>query len=529
VISVTPITSKTKGTITTLTLQATDNIAVSAVKINYRPIGSSTFTPADLTKGTGNNFSVTLQESWFDAMGMEYFITATDNTPNTSRSPVSGSYYAYLTDPEVNVPIKSFGSQVTNYRIISFPYTTGNNAVTSLFDELGTYSNTKWRMARYNNPTDVFQEYPDVFTSVERGRGYWFIVKNTTEIKVGPVDAPKDNRASLYQMTLNPGWNLIGNPYPMDINWSDVLALNNNPAIGQLQVYTGGWSNATTLEAFQGGFVNLSGAANVMIKVPFKGQTTEGGRIKFHELTSDISKQEWKVDLHIFQSDTYNKIGGFGMSPVASDQKDENDAFNPPRFINSPEINFEKSSSDFLPAMDMVTTQNNFEWKFYSEGETGIVTTLKWNEELGNHNKELFLFDELNLKVVDMKSTSGYSFEQVSKKMPFNIFFGDNVREKISPEKILIASPYPNPVLKTEEVNIQLALPESSQTYYVEIEIIDEVGRVIRQQNASLDFGLHKIRIKGTDEAWTPGMNFYRVRISNGMINQSFYGKLIIR
>jgi hypothetical protein len=113
--------------------------------------------------------------------------------------------------------------------------------------------------------------------------------------------------------------------------------------------------------------------------------------------------------------------------------------------------------------------------------------------------------------------------------MSFKIFFGDNIREKISPDKVLIASPYPNPFLNAEEVNLQLALPESMNRYRFEIERLDEVGRVISRQSVLLNSGLHKIKIKGSDEEWIYGINFYRIRVSNGVLNESFHGKLIIR
>lgn len=524
----TPNQELNAGSTDNLAVQITDINPIPIARIHYRPIGGDSFQEADLTRVSLGNYTAQVQPSWSDDMGMEYFFTATDaaTNPNQSRSPTTGSYYAYMKNASTAFPVSSFGSSVANYRIVALPYSPASNTISSLFDELGEYSNTKWRMATYRNTTDDFAEYPADFTTLERGKGYWLIIKNTVDIGLGETLAPKENRGVLYQMTLKPGWNMMGNPYPVSINWNDVLSLNNDLLISGLQVYNGGWANATDLPAFQGGFVNYSGTADLNIKIPFKGQTSEGGRVSFTNIGSDLGADEWKVDLHIFQSATFNKVGGFGMTPLASNGRDFFDVLNPPRFVNSPEIIFDKEAAGFSPACDMVRTNKEGNWKFYVHGNPGEPSVLQWTDDLGENNNDLFLLDETNLEVIDMKRVNNYSFIQHNEMMDFKIFFGEGIKDKVSPDRTIISVPYPNPALAGQPVAFRIALPESEQQYIINLKLYDMSGKTVNQESYVRTSGIHQIEFK---KDLSIGLYLFNMLITNGTVNDCINGKLVVR
>ncbi|MGE0589422.1 MAG: FG-GAP-like repeat-containing protein [Cyclobacteriaceae bacterium] len=150
---------------TTFTVTATDNSDVSTVVMTYRGMTSKTTGTLNGTK-TGNDWTFTVSESIFDAMGLEYFFTAKDPSDNETRSPSDATQY-YRTrfnlpagsEPQLSV-VGSNGN-VTGYRIISIPYELANNGIGENFEELGGADPKKFRFIRYHEtPSPGWDEYP---------------------------------------------------------------------------------------------------------------------------------------------------------------------------------------------------------------------------------------------------------------------------------------------------------------------------------------------------------------------------------
>jgi len=516
-----------KQALPTFSTVITDNISVTSAKIFYRKISDQTWSSSNLTKN-GNSYSVPIQSNWFDAMGMEYYFEASDARPNIKRDPSIGSYFAYLSSSEETIPSErfGFGTQTVDYKIISFPYETSNNSVTSLFNEFGSFSNTKWRMASYNNASDSFIEYP-AFTSLSRGTGYWILVKTPIDVTIGPVDSPEENRSNLFEMTLKPGWNLIGNPYPVSIDWSDVRAFNNNTSLGEIKVYNRGFTNGDIINAYQGGFVFLDGDSDVDIKIPFVGQLSESTR-KSELFSNDIDEDKWLINLTLEQSGVRYQLGGFGMHPNASFKADQFDDYNPPSFLNSPEINFphpEHKLGNFC--RDVLPLHNEAIWSFTVKGEVGRKMNVSWNPFLFTNNRELYLFDEQNLNVIDLKTLSNYDFT-LFENHSFKVYFGESIREKIVSNSISLLPPFPNPISKHDKLTFKVALPENNILNSVDIRILTSAGISVGSLSKKLSSGIHEVTIDINKDNVTSGIYYYRVGVetSNGI--KIFTGKLII-
>lgn len=505
------------GNLPDIQLQIEDYNPIPHAMIHYRPIAGDVFQTADLLRKTVGEYSFQVESSMHDAMGMEYYFTAEDAAPvpNASRSPAEGSYYAYATNPSVAVPITSFGDQLTNYRIVSVPYSPANNTVVALFDELGEYKNTRWRMATYVNASDTFIEYPGEFTTLERGRGYWMIVKNTTEIAIGPVDAPRENRANLYALTLKPGWNMIGNPYPVVIGWDDVQTLNDDPGIGQLHVYNGGWDNTSNLAAFQGGFINYTGTSERSVKIPFKGQTMEGGRVGDRD-----ERSVWSATLEVYQQGTYSKLGGFGMHPDARIGDDMFDDFNPPRFIDSPEISFSDGK-----CKEMVPAADEYVWDFEASGAAGQPTTLEWNVKGDTQERDLYLFDKETLAVINMETEHGYSFASGATAKSFKVYYGTDVLKNIFSDGISFGTIYPNPMSAGDRARLRMALPRQDQSYSISFELNSANGKKMISADLIASPGVSEMELPDVSQL-SNGIYFYRIVVAGD--SRVVNGKLLV-
>jgi hypothetical protein len=514
----------------------TDNVSVDSVQVFYRGISKPVFKKVSMQGpgGLGGNYSITVQPDWYDSLGMEYYFAARDKAGNKAVGPRS---FIQLITPSITLPALPSGSSQSDYRIIAFPYQLTDNKVTSVYNNVPWSDNTKaglwWWNPNLNSGAGDYDQYGASTTlqTIDPGKGYWAITSSPVSPTLSNVPAPKYNQSNLYTMTLKPNWNEVGNPYPVSISWDDVIAYNqaNNPGalFGPLTVYDGNGykvaSGDNLLPAFEGGFVKSLSSSDITILIPFPGQTNTAERIA--SIHSDISEQDWNVFLHISQNERTNQLGGFGMHRLAQSGIDRFDNFNPPGFLNIPEVNF--INTDFPTVSfsnDMVQSQEDYTWTFIPEGKKGSTARLTWNAELNtNSSKQLFLLDEEQLSVTDMSGINQYDFVLTTSSR-FRIFYGTNVR--ITSSRVVASSPFPNPLIGDGKTTINLALPESGSDYSINLLVYNAQGGVIGSANKRLAPGIHPLEFT-LPASLGEGIYIYRLAIANEKISSIHTGKIV--
>jgi len=525
----------TKGTVRKVDLTVTDNKALptNKTKIYYRgiskiatePFATATFSVVSGGGTVSTSFTLDAQENWYDEMGLELYFEAEDASGNIQRAPATAGTYLYsYIDYQSSAPALpssriSIGGKANNYRIISVPFDLQDNQIPTVLNELGATDISLWRMFTYAGD-NKFTENPQTFA---RGTGYWINVKNNPgEIKIEGASTPANNRTSFYSMNLNPGWNQIGNPYPVSISWNDTR-VGNESTIGKVKVFDGAsYSDGNVLEAYQGGFVFVQGAAPISVKVRFNGITT-GGRIATEETSLDLSKPNWALPLTVKSNEIANSIGGIGMNEKAKMGWDQYDDRNPPRFLDYAELSFRKTNTDVTDlARDIISTQDEYIWEFsvLAEGNTNLT----WAHELISGDKDLLLFDLTSQRVIDMKATGTYLLNP-KEGNNFRIYFGNNLHDLIKPTAIVLGKAFPNPA--QNETNIAFTLPESQSTYQVQLEVYNSVG----QREAILANGTFYEGFYSTNwntENNNNGLYFYRLTVSTNGIKKTLTEKIII-
>lgn len=535
IVAPTSAVTLSQGASNTFSVTVTDNIAVAAVKINYKTITApvASVASAPMTAGTANAFSVAVQSSWFDAMGVEYFFTATDKAGNSARIPAAANTFlrTQLTTPSLTLPQIPFGNVKENYRMVAFPYDLGSdaaNAVSAIYNGISLDDDSKARMYNYDPGTKNYLEFKTGgFAKIERGKSYWIQTKDQKSVSVSNVTAPPDHRASLFKVTLKPGWNQVGNPYPVNISWSDVQTFNNNnPNIGKLNVFTGAFTESNVLSPFLGGFVKNPGGSDIQVTIPFQGQTVLGGRQERSPGT-DISQEEWNVLLGISQQGPENRLGGFGMHPLSQAGPDRYDNYNPPRFLVMPEVNFSHAEIPGLTfSNDMVATANRYQWKLVPFGENEETSLLTWSHDINTSGQELFLFDEQRLTLTDMLSTDQYSFTQ-QKDSRFSIYYGHDVMGDIRPEEPGASAPYPNPLTNDRTTTWMVAVPQSSSEARIGLQVFNGTGAAIAMDNKTCQPGLHEMKYSA-EVNQSSGMYYYRLVIGTDKYSKVYTGKIIV-
>jgi hypothetical protein len=378
-----------------------------------------------------------------------------------------------------------------------------------------------FRLFRYG--AGAYQEYPDDFTTLERGRGYFFISKSSLSINMGNQIAPSNHRSDLEQIALQTGWNLIGNPYPVMINWGNVKTLNGFTT-DAIRWNGSGWVPVGDILPFQGVFVFVNTATNLTI--PFHGQTAPGGRTE-DEFSTNLADANWLVKLNLRQGEIDNSLNGVGMHPEASVETDRFDFYHPPRFANYAELHFPHPQHMLGAfARDVVPTTDEFVWRFTAEASLDDEAELYWNNtEFGNNDIELFLYDVRNNKVVNMREEDRYAFSPGQSK-EFKVYYGVDIREKIGPDQIEVFAPYPNPFGLKEPVKFAIGLPEGMPRYAVEMVIRNSMGQSVFNYADDLTPGVHTVSWDGRQPGGdTPPQGFYVYTVKAG--NRNFTGKIL--
>ncbi len=501
----------------TVQVTITDAVGVTQAQILYRPITTeANFTTLVLTRSTGDIFEGSLPSSAYNPIGIEFYITASDAAGNIARSPVNGSHYAYITFPEGKKTTLAnalpAGSTAEDYRIISVPFSASDNSVDAvLVPAIGERDSKVWRLLTLNSEQSGWDEYPKDFTNLIPGIGYWIIYKNGGAISLNVDSSPNVNRENLFSMTLAPGWNQIGNPYPFPMVWSEVLSANGDPpGLRAPKVYkAGAYNDVEVIATTEGAFVHNLSPSSVTLNIPLV-TSASGGRIK--SISSDLGEREWIVPILLKCGPIETNIGGVGMSESANISIDDLDDFNPPSFQNTLQMEFPHPEHKIkFVARDVVDTRENYTWNFKVNTNTTQTTEFSWdNEAFGNNSRELFLFDVSLQKPVNMRQTGRYIFDpKVSGS--FRIYFGEDLEEKIKPDFVLLGDAYPSP--SAGQTTIPFALPDQSNVYHVKLEVYDMLGKKISTlHHGDLTPGFH--RVAWDAENMNEGIYLYRLSVS---------------
>ncbi|MEX2234986.1 MAG: FG-GAP-like repeat-containing protein [Cyclobacteriaceae bacterium] len=536
-ITFTPPASQAKGFGTVSpTITVTDNIGVNTVVLSIRKISGSSYTEVAATPVAANSYSVTLSEgTHFDAIGAEFFITATDLAGNSKRDPADPNathkVYISYSAAQAAIPTSSLGLGGTKagWKVFAIPFeiSSPNNGFTAIFNELSSKTNkTDYRLITYGTLTK-WSEYPEAFSTLSRGVGYFINIK-TDPGAIGLFDltAPSNHRSNLYQMNLKVGWNMVGNPYLTPISWDDVSALNGlSAAEAQLKTYSStGYSNDQTLGPYEGGFVNITTAKTILI--PFQGQTSSGGRRGVPSLGDDISAESWALPMTIRQEGLIYNLGGIGMAPEANHGIDNFDDLTPPRFFDYLEMNFdhpEHVAKRFT--REIVPTQQNYTWEFTVNSNLEGMAELTWNNApLMSSGKDLFLLDVSSQQLVDMKIKGSYRFDP-KEASKFRIFYGENLN--IAPERVQLGKAFPNPT--NGVTTIGFSLPETGGIdQWVTIDLIDALGRTVGTiKQGQFVPGYHEAAFDAKE--MVNGFYTYRLIVKNRGGQTTEVNKLIIK
>jgi hypothetical protein len=424
-----------------------------------------------------------------DPVGIIYHINIKDYSDREQTISAKVANFQYgADDPEQKITLVG-GTNVSDYRIISVPLRLSDPGPANVFDELGAYDKTKWRLFDWkpgSNTTGSYREYTNGLNSIQPGKGYWLITRTGSVVNPGigtTVSLTGSPPNDLYTtITLEPGWNLVGNPYNFTLSWSKVASYAENASanMGPLYLFSSGTlSVGTNLASHSGGFIENLGTSNITLKIP-ASKALSGGRVASPE-PIDLAAHQWQIPLSLTDGELSNQTGGIGMHKQATlTGRDQFDGVSVPLLagFGIPELVFKHRESDTDFCLEIVPTTDNYEWEFQVVNRSENQLRLEWDPSLLEEgSKELHLFDPATLDMKDMRTNSYYLVPSSSKSL--RILFGERsfIRERKDELLPLFGQPYPNPA--AGEVFVPFHIGENKGEVNIAIQVYDGLGRYV--------------------------------------------------
>ncbi len=444
--------------------------------VDYYPVNSTRSGYGDMVNSSGNTWSYSIPADYVTEQGVEYTITAYDVAGNSTVTSFKQVRVIYA-DKGLLIPY-SAGSDVTKYRIISIPLDLTKKSVSDVFgDNLGDYDKSKYRLFRYQN--GGLSELTGS-SSIEIGKGYWFISTQNPNIDTGPgLTADVGEGKDRFSLPIVQGWNQIGNPFNFALKWSDISGHTDNAdlTLGDYISYNGSFSKQTNIDKFGGGFVMVQNVGDGKLVFPHVAFSRRDlpPPVNFEQtLNSDI----WAVNLTLKSGGQVNDMGGFGMHPDALEANDRYDGFTVPRFMDYLELNFNKKFVGSSFNRDIVATSINHMWEFEVASNLGDqVGQLAWdNTYFGSSDRQLVLWDVAAQRAIDMKAENQYTFDMKTTST-FRVYFGDEkfVKAETSPLRAVFHSVSPVPA--DGNVTFEFSLPETGGEQATQLAVYDMTGR----------------------------------------------------
>jgi hypothetical protein len=409
------------------------------------------------------------------------------------------------------------------YELISIPYTFQDSSILALFRDLGDYNSYLWRMFGKYSRKDGYKEFPKDFTRIVRGEGYWLITKEKKKVSLGSTSISGNEED--FEIKVNPGYTMIGNPFPYRVSWKNSAREDSVEKV--LWSYNSGVydTTSTVMEPFKGYWVFNRGSRPKIIRINSTPvTTTESIPKKGFGFVSQFPS-EWKMQVSLSSKEKSDPLNFIGVLKTAKDGWDDDDFVKPP-----------VSPSDYV-SLSFKNMNENLSADYRTinnEGQSWDFTAIssKPNEpmhiktELGGDfppHFQFFLLDLKSERMYNLKSLTEYDFvlQKNENSRQFRIVAGtDKFLEKNSngipviPVEYSLSQNFPNPF--NPETTIKYSISNSSN---VTLEIFNILAQKVRTLvNKYQGIGSYSITWNGKDNNGilvASGIYYYQIHANN--------------
>lgn len=509
---------RTAGEALDVSFKVTGGLNQYTITLRYKGITAQSFTESTLQQDN-ELYSFTFSPDELDDIGLEFEILVNDGEEQLT-SVNNFIYWNNIVDEIPNLNLQD------NWQMFSIPYLLEDDLIDAIFDEMAQFKYGRdWRLMHYNGNSNL--DAGSGISRIEPGLGYWFYTSENVNIDIGDGSV---NTSTPFQLDLRQGWNQIGNPYNVTLNWNSVLNANGVSSQVQLPVLynpdANGYDETTTINPFEGAFVWSD--QEVSVDISLVDNISTARTATFADSGDDIDAAHWRLELMLEAAEIMKSRAGLGMSPRAQAGKDSYDRMSLPRLSRFADIKTVHEEY-FYPwfRTDILPTADEASWLFYIETSRDIdQVTLSWKQEaIKGKSHKLWLIDELNSRVIDMSVQNSIIITVTGSRMPISIHFTDDI-SKPTPYMLQVGEIYPNPS-HSGNISFDLSIPEKKDNCHVVADLYNINGTLVKSlQSGTLSSGHHQITGKLDNPA--SGVYYLSITVDHDTQN-SITKKLIIR
>jgi len=371
-------------------------------------------------------------------------------------------------------------------------------------------------------PYNTFSDF-----HLQPGNGIWFLSKIAWEIEPQNVESVPLSPGGTYTIPLHDGWNILSNPFDIDLEWEDVSKWN---GLSQtLWSWDGSYNEATEFQssAKEGQAYYYFNAENESsLDLPYPGLANP-----FFSKAYNSAELE-TLSITAKNEQAFSSRIRVGRSTTAGVETDKHDQFAPPSHFSSLELvvsgtepaeQVQPLAQDIQPGQEEIY---RFDLVLTSENQDPIHLLID----------DLDAFESEAITLVNLFDATTYNLHERNsiwltpekEQTPFTLFIGahDKVQEainKIDPLFQSLKQNYPNPVQSSTTIEFSLPDPQ-----HATLSIYDAMGRLVKViLDRDLDSGLHRVEWHGDSQNQQPlanGIYFYRLRTDGN----TFHRKLVL-
>ena len=504
-----PIDRINENTTATIQFQVEDNAGINTF-FYYKPAGKTVYLDtllngSSLKIGSNYTYSYSIQLLQADDRGIDYYIYVDDGV-HEKYYPDGLSYIPHIrrdySQKLVTFDLPGFNPNVTNqnfFRMISFPYEINNNGSVDyvLARFLGSSDNKNWRVFRWNN-NQYYEHSKDMnFTLFKPGQACWIITDGGTANRFRTefrIDAGSSIPASQsYSISVNGGWNQIGNPFNFPVSWDSVLAENNFNPPPTLYEYDGaGYQPRIEMLPQKGYFVKIPGSGSLSLIIPAVDNTSGSLKTSLSKIEKKlVTREAWQFNFKVQSGELYDALNTFGIGRQTEVESELPYIGN---FIKSTFISDNRTQSELMSEIKASNLQGDYLWNFEVEsnlnGEEAIIDLSSLSELSAFYNYALIDRTSHFYFIPSAENQYLFRFEINSEKDThhFSLLVGSQeyIEKSIRGLSILsnqlhLAQNIPNPF--NPETNLSFILPAkngTSQSYPVSLNIYSPEGTLVR-------------------------------------------------
>ena len=431
--------------------------------------------------------------------------------------------FTFKNDVPVQLPKKTPNE---NYIAFTIPFNLSNFQITTVLKDLGSIDPSRWRLFKWSVKTGKYIEFPNLdFIYFNRGDGYWLITKGEKTVNFGV--AQQTSETDFYPIMLQPGYNLVGNPFPYKVSWKNSIRSEN------IEKKIWSWSgtkfisDTNYMDPFAAYYIKNNSQSQESIQINPLNLDFVAPKINFQ--TNNLNQNEWKVKIKASSQFALDEENFIGILNGAKKNWDTFETSEPPTspsnylsiYFNREDWN--KNNPKYSTDFRNVSNENDF-WDFQFLSSRSNENFVLNFETIGSLNKELFLIDFETERIIDLTNNNfEYNFKTKKGELnrSFRIVVGNkNYAEQNSngipfvPLEYNLSQNFPNPFNSSTKINYTL-----SHSGNVKVKIFNILGQIIR----NIDDGFHpignySITWNGLDEnkiVANTGIYFYKIEVND--------------